>query len=179
MQGLGGWAYPACLALMIVCAIVPVPAELPAMVNGAVLGFAGGSLVTWSGAMIGALISYAAADWLQGRFGVRILSSTARGRLAALGRETGAGELLLLRLTPIVAFHLLNYASGLARVPLPRFLLTTALGILPGAFAFTAAGMTVSHWLHNPWIQWGALTLALGSVAWRVRRRRSDTPTTG
>jgi uncharacterized membrane protein YdjX (TVP38/TMEM64 family) len=170
LQGLGWLAIPVCLALMTVSAIVPIPAELPAMLNGAVLGLWSGSAVTWCGAMLGAWISFRGARWLHSRFGHRWVGTRGQARVATLGHGTGVVELILLRLTPVVAFHLINYVAGIARIPEGRFLWTTGLGILPGAFAFTAGGMAVAHWMSHPALKWGALLLVVGLVALRLRR---------
>lgn len=48
--------------------------------------------------------------------------------------------LLLLRLAAIVPFWVANVVPAFFDVPLNTFIWTTALGILPGAFAFTQAG---------------------------------------
>lgn len=172
LQGLGWVAIPICLGLMTVSSIVPIPAELPAMLNGAVFGLWTGSAVTWCGAMLGAWISYRAAEWLHRRFGPRWLGTRAQERVAALGAGTGVMELLLIRLTPVVAFHLINYVAGIARIPEGRFLWTTAVGILPGVLAFTASGLVVAGWLSHPAVRWGALALVVCLVGWRLVRRR-------
>jgi uncharacterized membrane protein YdjX (TVP38/TMEM64 family) len=171
LRDLGPLAIPVCLLLMTVSSIVPIPAELPAMLNGAVLGLWTGSVVTWVGAMLGAWVSYAAAAWLHARFGAPWLGTRGQARVSTLGRETGALELVVLRLTPVVAFHLINYVAGMARIPRARFLWTTGLGILPGTFAFTAGGMVVSDWMSHPAVRWGSLGLVLLLVGWRVSRR--------
>lgn len=173
LRDLGILAIPLSLLIMMVSAIVPIPAELPAMLNGAVHGLWLGAAITWVGAMGGAWISYVVAEWLNARFGRRWIGDRGRGRIASLGRDTGPLELLLLRLTPVVAFHLMNYVAGIARVPRGRFLWTTGLGILPGALAFTASGMALSHWMSHPAVKWGALALVAVLVGWRLRRRSS------
>jgi uncharacterized membrane protein YdjX (TVP38/TMEM64 family) len=171
LQGLGWLAIPVCLILMTVSAIVPIPAELPAMLNGAVFGLWSGAAVTWTGAMLGAWISFRGAAWLHARFGERWFGSRGRERVAALGRTTGRVELIVLRLTPVVAFHLINYVAGIARIPERRFLWTTAVGIIPGVFAFTAGGMALAAWMSHPAVKWGALLLAACLVTWRLRQR--------
>lgn len=173
LQGLGPWAFPVCLCVMVVCAIIPVPAELPALVNGAVLGVVGGSVVTWLGAMIGAVVSYELGDVLQQRFGTRLFSERSRQRLAAIGQESTAAELVVLRFTPVVAFHLLNYVAGVSRVPRRRFLLTTAFGILPGAVAFTGAGSAFGGWMVAPEVKWGVVVALALLIGWRVTRHRT------
>jgi uncharacterized membrane protein YdjX (TVP38/TMEM64 family) len=42
--------------------------------------------------------------------------------------------LLLLRLSPVVPFGMLNYLLGLTKTPLGTYVATTAIGILPGSF---------------------------------------------
>ncbi len=171
LRDMGPVAIPICLALMTVSAIVPIPAEFPAMLNGAVHGLWLGAAITWVGAMGGAWISYVGAEWLHARYGHRWMGDRGRGRVASLGRDTGPLELLLLRLTPVVAFHLINYVAGIARVPRGRFLWTTGLGILPGTLAFTASGMALSHWVSHPIVKWGAVAVVVVLVGHRLRRR--------
>ena len=45
-----------------------------------------------------------------------------------------------MRLIPVIAFNLINYAAGLARVRWWTFTWTTALGIVPLVFLMVAAG---------------------------------------
>ncbi len=53
---------------------------------------------------------------------------------------SGSRYLLTLRLIPIFPFFLINFLSGLTRVPLKTFAWTTALGIIPGTIIFAYAG---------------------------------------
>ena len=52
-------------------------------------------------------------------------------RIEAAIERGGATLLLAVRLIPIVPFSLVSYAAGAARVPLWRFVWTTAVGYLP------------------------------------------------
>src|SRR3954466_7614756 len=47
---------------------------------------------------------------------------------------------LLLRLTPVVPYTLLNYFLGLTRIPLLHYVLGTLLGMLPVTFAVAYLG---------------------------------------
>jgi uncharacterized membrane protein YdjX (TVP38/TMEM64 family) len=47
---------------------------------------------------------------------------------------------LVLRLIPVVAFNLVNYAAGLARISWWTFTWTTALGILPAVVLLVVLG---------------------------------------
>lgn len=55
-----------------------------------------------------------------------------------------AGYLLTLRLLPIFPFFLINILAGLSRTKLSTFAWTTALGIIPGTFAYVNAGTQLS-----------------------------------
>jgi uncharacterized membrane protein YdjX (TVP38/TMEM64 family) len=59
-------------------------------------------------------------------------------------RADAFSYLLFLRLVPIFPFWLVNLVPALAGVRLPVFAAATAIGILPGtfAFAFVGAGLT-------------------------------------
>jgi uncharacterized membrane protein YdjX (TVP38/TMEM64 family) len=75
----------------------------------------------------------------------------------------------------VIAFNLINYATGLARVPWWTFSWTTAIGILPPAFLMVAAGDQLKN---VPLRLAGALLLG-GLLLWIVVRwlqKRSPRP---
>lgn len=170
LAGIGGWAYVVAPLVMAGVAILPVPAEAPAMVNGLLFGPIGGTAVTWCGAMLGAVASFELARAL-GRPAAERLVTPARLRKADdLVERAGWGGLLLARFMPLVAFTALNWGAGLTPVTRWRFLWTTALGIVPGAIVFTVSGWWFARTLrHLPWI---ALIFAILLVAWWWRRER-------
>jgi uncharacterized membrane protein YdjX (TVP38/TMEM64 family) len=64
-------------------------------------------------------------------------------RFAAIDRavgESGFRVVLLLRLSPIIPFTLLNYALGLTRVRFGTYVLASFLGMLPGTFLYVDLG---------------------------------------
>ena len=125
--------------LMIVVAILPIPAEIPATMNGMFFGPLVGVLMTWGGAVVGAQISYELARCFGRKLSQRFVKPEAISKLEKL-QHAEVPVLLMLRLTPIVAFTAVNWASGLLQVRRRTFIWTTAVGILPGAIAFTASG---------------------------------------
>ncbi len=125
--------------LMIVVAILPIPAEIPATMNGMFFGPLVGVLMTWGGAVVGAQISYELARCFGRTLSRRFVKPEAIRKLEKL-QHAEVPVLLMLRLTPIVAFTAVNWASGLLQVRRSTFMWTTAVGILPGAIAFTASG---------------------------------------
>ena len=54
--------------------------------------------------------------------------------------QDAASYLLFLRLVPAFPFWLVNLAPALLGVPLRTFVWTTAVGIIPGTFAYSFAG---------------------------------------
>jgi uncharacterized membrane protein YdjX (TVP38/TMEM64 family) len=54
--------------------------------------------------------------------------------------ENGFRIVLLLRLSPVIPFNLLNYALGLTRVRFGTYLLASFIGMLPGTFLYVYLG---------------------------------------
>ncbi len=141
---LGMWAAPMLILLMIAHNVMPLPAELIALCAGAILGTVMGTLVVWTGAMLGAALAF----WVARRFGralaARHISAEQLGKVDRVLETHGAAGLLFVRLMPFIAFNLVNYAAGLTSVSWPVFLWTTALGILPLTIltAYAGANMT-------------------------------------
>jgi uncharacterized membrane protein YdjX (TVP38/TMEM64 family) len=115
--------------------------------GGAVLTLAGGFLFGW---FLGGLAAIVAAT--VGAVLVFLIAKTALGETLAaragpwLGRlrqgfqEDAFNYLLFLRLVPIFPFWLVNLAPALLGVSLGTYTLATALGIVPGTFAYSIAG---------------------------------------
>jgi len=124
--------------------IVIVALSLP---GGAVLTVAGGLLFGW---LIGGLVTVVAATL--GATAIFLIARSSLGEpLAAragpwLGRfrsgfqENALSYLLFLRLVPVFPFWVVNLAPALLGVTLRDYVVATALGIIPGTFAFAFAG---------------------------------------
>src|ERR1700719_550252 len=73
----GPWSAVGSVALMVLHSFLPLPAEIIPLVNGMMFGPWLGIALTWTGAMLGAVLSFALARWL-GRPFVRLVVSEAR-----------------------------------------------------------------------------------------------------
>ena len=115
--------------------------------GGAVLTLAGGFLFGWLwggfasivAATAGAIIVFLAARSALGE----LLAARAGpwlGRLRQGFQEDAFNYLLFLRLVPIFPFWLVNLAPALLGVGLLTYVLATAIGIIPGSFAYSIAG---------------------------------------
>lgn len=131
VEELGPWGPLAVVALMIVHCFVPFPAEILALCAGMAYGTAAGSALIWTGAMIGAALSFGLARAVGRDVVERLLPARHRAALDGWTADRGASTLLVVRFIPVIAFNLINYAAGLTRVGWWTFLWTTAAGILP------------------------------------------------
>lgn len=165
LRAWGPWSALGSVALMVLHSFLPLPAEIISIANGMMFGAWLGGALTWVGAMLGAVLSFALARGL-GRPFVRLVVAEARWRqIEALPVRPGA--LLLARLVPVISFNLVNYAAGLLGVGWWTFLWTTALGILPLTVATALLGRRM---LAAPLWAWALLALALAAL-WLVWRR--------
>ena len=119
------------LVLTLLHAVVFYPAEIVDAAAGLAYGFLPAMLLMMTGWLLSALACFfvgrsVARPLLDRWFGVerfeRVERSIERG---------GATLLIAMRLIPILPFSIVSYAAGAARVPLGRFVWTTAVGYLP------------------------------------------------
>ena len=116
--------------------VVGLPGTVFTLAGGAIFGVGAGSLFNWIGATIGAVGAYALARGVGGG-AVRGILGAHASKLDHLTDRAGFLPLLRLRLIPVVPFNALNFAAGLAPVPLRPYVLSTALGIIPGTVVYT------------------------------------------
>jgi uncharacterized membrane protein YdjX (TVP38/TMEM64 family) len=136
--GAGGVAL--ILALALVHAVIPFPAELLCLAAGFAYGFVPAfvlMLVAWP---LSCLFAY----WLAQRFGTRLAGRFVEPAALASAEEriagAGVGTLLALRVIPIIPYNLVSYAAGMFRIPLGRFTWTTVVGLAPQLAVTTYAG---------------------------------------
>jgi uncharacterized membrane protein YdjX (TVP38/TMEM64 family) len=107
--------------------------------GGAIFGGLAAGIAALIGATIGATIIFLIAKSALGGWLVR--RAGARAEAVAAGfRADAFNYLLFLRLVPLFPFCLVNLVPALCGVRLRTFVLATALGIIPGTFAFAFFG---------------------------------------
>lgn len=101
-----------------------------------------GALYNIGGATLGAtLIFLAARHGLGDQLAARMNASDGLIRRIKQGIDANQWEMLfLIRLVPAVPFFVANLVPAFVGVPLSRFVITTALGIVPGAVVYTSVG---------------------------------------
>ena len=109
------------------------------LTGGFLFGSVLGTLLTVTGATIGATLIFLFAKVLFGDNALDRFGAPAQ-KLADGIRRNAASYLLVLRLVPLFPFFLVNLVPAFAGVPLVTYVLTTFFGIIPGTAVFTLAG---------------------------------------
>jgi uncharacterized membrane protein YdjX (TVP38/TMEM64 family) len=171
--------------LFFVAYIVSTVAFIPGSILTLAAGFAYGPV---QGLLLASPASVAAAtaafvlgrtvlrDWVRRKI-------DAFPRVRAIDRAVGADSfrlVLLLRLSPLIPFNVLNYALSLTSVSLSRYVVASFVGMLPGTFLYVYLGSlaTTAAALTGPASGAGLWRLALsvvgflatGLVVWLVTR---------
>jgi uncharacterized membrane protein YdjX (TVP38/TMEM64 family) len=140
---LGPWAPVLFVLIYIVAAVTLAPAFFLTVAGGAVFGVWQGSLLVFVGASLGASAVYALASPLASIRWMRRVTSDQR--VAAVRNAVAGGGvrvMLLLRLSPLVPYSILNYALALSGVRYADFLVAL-LGMIPAIVLYTYYGKVV------------------------------------
>jgi len=130
------------LLLMIMQAIVaPLPAMLVTAANGMIFGGFWGAVISWTGALMGALTSF----YIARLAGDVILGKVIRNQktvefIRHAGEKRGFYVILFSRLVPFISFDLISYMAGLSGIRPWAFIVATALGMLPATIIYTFIG---------------------------------------
>jgi uncharacterized membrane protein YdjX (TVP38/TMEM64 family) len=119
------------LALALIHAVVFYPAEIVDAAAGFVYGFFPALLLVMTGWLLSGLLCFAIGRSVARPLLDRWFGTERFERTEAMIERGGVTLLIAARLIPIVPFSLTSYAAGAARVPLWRFVWTTAVGYLP------------------------------------------------
>ena len=171
LDGFGIWAPAAYISLFAVLPAFFFPVAVLALAGGLLFGLWRGAVYTFIGAVLNCSLMFWMARYL-GRHRIEALirsrlSPAWRQRLSRLGGREGFLFLIILRLIPAVPYNLINYAFGLTAMPYGTYILASAIGIIPGTFAFINIGDKVLD-VTSPdfWIAIGLLVLLLAVTGW-------------
>ncbi|MDA7965661.1 TVP38/TMEM64 family protein [Ruegeria sp.] len=132
------------VAIYIVIVAFSLPgAAVASMTGGFLFGLFAGTVFNVVAATIGASAIFLAARWGLGESLTAKLESS-EGTVKKLKdglRENEISVLFLLRLVPVVPFFVANLVPALVGVKFRNFLITTALGIIPGGIVYTWIGV--------------------------------------
>ncbi len=165
------------LALTLVHSVVFYPAEIIDAAAGFAFGFWPALALMMFGWLLSGLICFAIGHSVARPLLHRWLGIERFERTEAMIERGGVTLLLAMRLIPIVPFSLSSYAAGAARVPIWRFIWTTAVGYLP----ITAISVYLGSRLEglsvtDPLVLGSAAALLalLGVGHWVLRRQQAS-----
>ena len=185
VDGLGVWGPVVFVLGYTVATVAFIPGSLLTLAGGAIFGLAEGTALVFAGASLGATAAFLASRYMvRGAIERRV---AAEPRFAAIDRAVGREGfkiVLLLRLTPVVPFVLLNYALGLTRVKLRDYVLAFS-GMLPATLLYVYYGKVVGDLAEiaagsggergwETWVFTGVglvATIAVITVVTRIARR--------
>ncbi len=185
VRGLGAWGPVAFTLLCVVTTVAFIPGAWMALAAGAIFGVARGFAIVFSGAVIGSCAAFLIARHsARGWVAARLRPGAAFDQIDRAVAARGGRIVLLLRLSPLVPFNVLNYMLGLTRV---RFIdyLAGAAGMIPmtmvyiysgkvaGDVAAAAGGATVTRGAAYYTVLVGGLaaTLAVSVILARIASR--------
>jgi uncharacterized membrane protein YdjX (TVP38/TMEM64 family) len=177
---LGVWGPLLILALAILHAIVFYPAEIIDAAAGFAYGFFPALALMTVGWLLNGLVCWAIGRSIARPLLDRWFGAERFERVERSIERSGATLLIAMRLIPILPFSIVSYAAGAARVPLGRFLWTTAVGYLPITALSVYFGTRLEDLsLTDPLVLGSGLALLalLGAGHWTMRRqaRRGET----
>ncbi len=146
VRSLGALGVALYTIIYILAAVLMFPASLLTLAAGFLYGPVWGTLLVSPTSVAASTVAFllgrsVARKWIKRRI-------EQNARFSAVDTAVGANGfrvVLLLRLSPIFPFTLLNYALGLTRVRLRDFILASFLGMLPGTFLYVYLGSSVAN----------------------------------
>jgi uncharacterized membrane protein YdjX (TVP38/TMEM64 family) len=137
----GNWGAAIFVLVYIVCTILLIPGSALTLAAGVLFEPLLGLGLIILGSNIGAFLAWILARTLLQK---RVQNwANAKPKLSQLSQsisENGLKVVLLLRLSPLFPFTLLNYFLGLTNVPVWQILFGNFVGMLPGTVAFVYLG---------------------------------------
>lgn len=132
------------IALFSILPIFLFPVPILVLAAGIAFGLKWGTIYTVVASIINAILMYyigrfIGRDYIENLIKNK-LSKKLSNKLLSDNQKTLASVFFVLRLIPLVSYNLINFASGLTKIKLPIYILTTVIGILPGLIIFLNAG---------------------------------------
>ncbi len=146
VEDLGPWAAVAFICIYAVATVAWIPGSILTLASGAIFGLVKGTLVTLTGATLGATLAFLISRYLaRGALERRIGNDPRLASMDNAIQRQGGKLVFLIRLSPVFPFNLLNYALGLTAVRLRDYVLASAIGMAPGTFMYVYAGFAAGQ----------------------------------
>jgi len=149
--------------------IAPLPAFLITFTNASLFGWIKGAILSWSSAMVGAILCFYISRLFGRQIVEKITSKYALDSMDAFFEKYGKYTVLIARLLPFVSFDIVSYASGLTSMSIGSFVLATGLGQLPATLIYSYVGEMLTGGLKH--LVFGMMILmSLSLTIWVVKK---------
>jgi uncharacterized membrane protein YdjX (TVP38/TMEM64 family) len=151
IQSFGWIALFIAVGAIIIQTFFPViPFVLLAGANVIVFGLWFGFAISWTSAVVAAMLNfllarYAARDFAERKMGHHPFVQ----KLNEQSEKRGFWIILMARFIPVLPSSVINTAAGISRVLFPHFFYATLLGKFPAVFFESLLGHYVIHWKEN------------------------------
>jgi uncharacterized membrane protein YdjX (TVP38/TMEM64 family) len=141
VRGTGAAGVAVFFVAYVTATVAVLPGSILTLAAGFAYGPGWGLAIASPASVAGATAAFVLGRTLLRDWAVRRTSDSARGRAIAHAVEReGFKIVLLLRLSPLVPFNLLNYALSLSSVRVGTYVAASALGMLPGTALYVYLG---------------------------------------
>lgn len=171
----GVWAPVISAFLMVLQALaLPVPSSVLTLANGLLFGTFWGTLLSWSSAMVAAVLCYALSRLAGRPLVAKLVGERSLDFADRFFERYGKHAVLIARLIPGISFDVVSYAAGLSSIGLWDFVIATGIGQLPATIVYSFLGETLPQAAKvGLWIALGVMALATLGVAFRSRFEKS------
>ena len=127
--------------LMILQSVVaPLPAFMITFANAGLFGWVNGAILSWSSAMVGAVLCFFIARLLGRDVVEKLTSKFALKSIDDFFEKHGNYAILIARLLPFISFDIVSYAAGLTSMSFWSFFIATGIGQLPATIIYSYVG---------------------------------------
>ena len=145
IRGAGAPGVAAYALLYVVATVVLAPGSVLTLGAGFAYGPLWGTLLVWPVSTLAATAAFVIARTFgRGWVERRVAGDPRFARLERAARARGLRLVVLVRLSPILPFNLLNYALGLTGIRVRDYALGSFLGMLPGTILYVYLGSLVT-----------------------------------
>ncbi|MBW4538201.1 MAG: TVP38/TMEM64 family protein [Myxacorys chilensis ATA2-1-KO14] len=140
IQNLGATGVIVFISVYVLAAIFFVPGSILTLSAGVVFGVVWGSVYVFIGATLGATLAFLIGRYLARSWVAKQIENNSKFKAIdeAVARE-GLKIVILIRLSPVFPFNLLNYAFGVTQVSLKDYFLG-CVGMIPGTILYVYIG---------------------------------------
>lgn len=137
----GTYAMLVSAALMVFQSVAaPLPAFLITFANANLFGWWQGAILSWSSAMLGAVVCFYLARVLGRDVVVKLTSKVGLESVDLFFEKYGKHSILIARLLPFMSFDIVSYAAGLTSMDFLGFFVATGIGQLPATIVYSYVG---------------------------------------